>query len=220
MNISDTVIIDAPATTVTSPFSISGKATPGAKVVVYEPGGAVRYDDDNLYADPNGNWSIPQVTKPDGSYMVCSQQSLNGQTSPWSPIQYYNVQPPKSSVQPNTGTPGPNIDYDSLLKNEIFNTANKKENYVDPRTGLFNAYFPIASLIANAAQGPNLDIDLFYRPNKSNRLGVGLGWGLRLSSYDILRKTLTLSTGVSIDNPISMSAEEVLKSLIPESNSG
>ena len=143
--------------------------------------------------------------------MVCAQQSMNGQTSPWSSEQYYNVQAPKSPVQSNPGTPGPNIDYDSLLKNELFNTANKKENYVDPRTGLFNAYFPVASLVANAAQGPNLDIDFFYRPYTTNRMGIGAGWKLRLSSYDLFYRTLTLSTGVSIDNPNGMDPREILR---------
>ncbi|NWE67608.1 hypothetical protein HX857_02740 [Pseudomonas gingeri] len=193
-------VIDAPAGPLTSPFTISGKATPNAKVMVYRSGGQPRYDNDQLYADAYGNWSIPNVNEEVGTYPIVAYQSANGQDSGWSGEQYYTVQS------------GPGIDYDSLLKNEIFNTANKKENYVDPRTGLFNAYFPIVSLIANAAQGPNLDIDLFYRPSKVDRFGIGTGWKFRLSSYDLIYKTLTLSTGVSVDNPSNMDGRDVLRS--------
>ncbi|WP_445571380.1 RHS repeat domain-containing protein [Pseudomonas sp. E102] len=84
------VSINAPVGPV-SPFTISGVASPGAKVVVYAPGGAVRYDNNKLYADANGNWSITNVRKPVGTYPVTAQQSLNGQTSGWSTTQKYVV---------------------------------------------------------------------------------------------------------------------------------
>ncbi|MBV6752496.1 hypothetical protein KV580_19425 [Pseudomonas chlororaphis] len=192
-------LIDTPAGPVTSPFTISGKAVPGAKVMVYRSGAGKRYDNDALYADAYGNWSITNVTEEVGTYPIVAFQIAHGQQSDWTAEQNYIVQS------------GPGIDYDSFLKNETFNTTSKKENYVDPRTGLFNAYFPIVSLAANAAQGPNLDIDFFYRPYSFNTMGIGAGWKIRLSSYDLIHRTLTLSTGVSIDNPNGMDPREILR---------
>ena len=102
--ITNAPLINAPTNAVTSPFTISGTATPHAKIQVYTPGGAARYDDDNVYADAAGNWSIADVARTDGAYAVVAQQSLNGQSSPWTDEVYYTVQPAAASF-PITNAP-------------------------------------------------------------------------------------------------------------------
>ncbi|WP_248746290.1 RHS repeat-associated core domain-containing protein [Pseudomonas sp. MWU12-2037] len=205
MKTSDVAVIDTPPPgcplTRQTP-SLSGTGFPGATVEIWQKNSSLLAQGS---VQNNNRWRITLADLAQGTttFTVSIRQVLGNMTSEWRDFSF--------TVQEYIAQPGPDIDYDSLLKNEIVNTTNKKENYVDPRTGLFNAYFSIASLTANAAQGPNLDIDFFYRPYSFNAMGIGVGWKLRLSSYNLLYKTLTLSTGVSIAKPNDIDPRETLR---------
>lgn len=86
-------------------------------------------------------------------------------------------------------------DWNGVESKTIFNTSSTDATAVDPRTGLFNAYIPLAQINANAGQGPTLDLALRYSPLVDNSAGLGDGWALRLSSYSFADKALRLSTG-------------------------
>lgn len=68
---------------------------------------------------------------------------------------------------------------------------------VDPRTGMYNYQFSIATLTGNAGLGPNLNIGLAYSPLTTTNIGFGSGFSLLFSRYDKSTKTLQLSTGES-----------------------
>jgi RHS repeat-associated protein len=66
---------------------------------------------------------------------------------------------------------------------------------VDPRTGLFNISLPLVNLRAGNLAGPVLALSLNYSPLSLRNEGFGKGFALNLTRYDVLTRTLHLSTG-------------------------
>ncbi len=67
---------------------------------------------------------------------------------------------------------------------------------VDPRTGIFSANMPIASLAGNSGLGPEIELALSYNPfSQTNTYGFGIGCTLGLSYYSFETRTLYMSTG-------------------------
>ena len=68
---------------------------------------------------------------------------------------------------------------------------------VDPRTGLYTFNLCLGGIHSVALNGPSLDINLQFSPLNTLDSGLGAGWVLPLSRYDLLSNTLSLSSGDS-----------------------
>lgn len=77
----------------------------------------------------------------------------------------------------------------------IFNTTTQKRNCVDPRTGLFEVYVPLPSVIGNIGSGPVVDMSLFYTPVVNNFAALGDGWSFAFTTYHEAQQLLTLHSG-------------------------
>lgn len=77
----------------------------------------------------------------------------------------------------------------------IFNATTQKRNAVDPRTGLFEAYVPLPSIVGNNGEGPVVDMSLFYSPLVNNHAGLGDGWSFAFTCYREEQGQLTLHSG-------------------------
>lgn len=89
-------------------------------------------------------------------------------------------------------------DYGNTERSEIFDTLGQTETGVDPRTGLFHAHYPVATLQGLSGLGPLCDLTLHYSALRGNEAGLGDGWAWRFSSLDVRDRTLTLANGVRI----------------------
>lgn len=89
-------------------------------------------------------------------------------------------------------------DYGNTERSEIFDTLGQGESGVDPRTGLFHAHYPVATLQGRNGLGPICDLTLHYSALRGNEAGLGDGWAWRFSSLDVRDRCLTLATGVRI----------------------
>lgn len=83
----------------------------------------------------------------------------------------------------------------------VFSNAFNFEEFlkggVDPRTGMYTFNLSLGSIHSVAMNGPSLDINLQFNPLNSRDTGLGAGWELPLSRYDLLNQTLSLSSGDS-----------------------
>jgi hypothetical protein len=107
---------------------------------------------------------------------------------------------PISSFRRDEGkTPDSHLcaDYGNTYRSEVFDVSGQTNTGVDPRTGLFNAYYPLASLMGLEGRGPVCDLGMHYSPTRANEAGLGDGWAFNFSSYDNRARTLTLSSGQS-----------------------
>ena len=77
----------------------------------------------------------------------------------------------------------------------IFNATTQRRNVVDPRTGLFETYFRLSSVIGNDGNGPVIDISLHNTPVVNNRMSLGDGCFIPMTQYDETRGKLTLYSG-------------------------
>jgi len=89
-------------------------------------------------------------------------------------------------------------DYGNTSRSELFDTTGHGEAGVDPRTGLFHAHYPVASLQGLQGQGPAVDLTLHYSALRANEAGLGDGWAWRFSSVDVRDRLLTLADGAQI----------------------
>jgi len=89
-------------------------------------------------------------------------------------------------------------DYGNTERSEIFDTLGQGESGVDPRTGLFHAHYPVATLQGRNGLGPICDLTLHYSALRGNEAGLGDGWAWRFSSLDVRDRCLTLANGVRI----------------------
>lgn len=64
---------------------------------------------------------------------------------------------------------------------QLFDTQSPMIHGVNPQTGNFHTYIPIASLVGNNGLGPTLDINLFYSPDMQDL--IFKNWALRFSHY-------------------------------------
>ena len=77
----------------------------------------------------------------------------------------------------------------------IFNATTQKRNVVDPRTGLFEVYIPLPSVVGNAGNGPVFDMSLHNTPVVNNQAALGDGWFCCMTNYCEHHKKLTLHSG-------------------------
>ncbi|PYC28621.1 RHS repeat-associated core domain-containing protein [Pseudomonas mosselii] len=89
-------------------------------------------------------------------------------------------------------------DYGNTSRSELFDTTGHRESGVDPRTGLFHAHYPVASLQGLHGQGPACDLILHYSALRANEAGLGDGWAWRFSSVQMRERLLTLADGVQV----------------------
>ncbi|MBC3412859.1 hypothetical protein HU720_16295 [Pseudomonas sp. SWRI51] len=106
----------------------------------------------------------------------------------------------KAPAAPPAYTPNNHLceDYGNTCGSEVFDTAGESETGVDPRTGLFHAHYPIATLQGLRGRGPVCDLTLHYSPLRGNEAGLGDGWAWRFASLEIRDRRLTLADGVTL----------------------
>ncbi|WP_082056637.1 RHS repeat domain-containing protein [Pseudomonas sp. 10-1B] len=78
-----------------------------------------------------------------------------------------------------------------------FNFSSFMQSSVDPRTGLYTLSIALPSLNANDHCGPDLPLELNFSPMSNDNKGFGMGWSLKLSSFNITTGMLSLHTGES-----------------------
>lgn len=78
-----------------------------------------------------------------------------------------------------------------------FNFSSFMQSSVDPRTGLYTLSIALPSLNANELCGPDLPLQLNFNPMSNDNNGFGIGWSLKLSSFNITTGMLSLHTGES-----------------------
>lgn len=83
------------------------------------------------------------------------------------------------------------------VHSNAFNFSSYVQTGVDPRTGQYTIALKLPELKANALQGPDFELSLFYTPLNTEDSGFGKGWNMQLSQ---VRKTqgsevVTLSSG-------------------------
>lgn len=89
-------------------------------------------------------------------------------------------------------------DYSCTLQSEPYDVSGSVENGIDPRTGLFHAHYPIATLHGIEGLGPVVDLNIHYSARRANECALGDGWAFRFSSFDNRLRLLTLGTGQTI----------------------
>ncbi|MGB9091335.1 MAG: hypothetical protein WCC29_17345, partial [Pseudomonas farsensis] len=106
----------------------------------------------------------------------------------------------KAPAAPPAYTPNNHLceDYGNTCGSEVFDTGGESETGVDPRTGLFHAHYPIATLQGLRGRGPVCDLTLHYSPLRGNEAGLGDGWAWRFASLEIRDRRLTLADGVTL----------------------
>lgn len=77
----------------------------------------------------------------------------------------------------------------------IFNATTRRENVVDPRTGLFEVCVQMPQITGNNGNGPVFYSGLCYTPTSNNEAGLGDGWDLSFTHYSAKFKTLTFHSG-------------------------
>lgn len=83
----------------------------------------------------------------------------------------------------------------AAVHSNAFNFLSFVQTGVDPRTGLYTVGLSLPPVAANGLTGPTLSASLAFNPMQTDDRGFGIGWGLRLSSYDAVAKVLRLSSG-------------------------
>lgn len=83
------------------------------------------------------------------------------------------------------------------VHSNAFNFSSYVQTGVDPRTGQYTVAIKLPELKANALQGPDFELSLFYTPLNTEDSGFGKGWNMQLSQ---VRKTqgsevVTVSSG-------------------------
>lgn len=84
----------------------------------------------------------------------------------------------------------------SIFSN-AFNFAEFLSGGVDPRTGLYTFQLSLGAINSLALNGPSPEIRLQFSPLDTFDSGLGRGWSLPLSRYDLANHTLSLSSGDS-----------------------
>jgi hypothetical protein len=115
----------------------------------------------------------------------------------WHASQAVSFTPPKA-LKAHTEISYLCEDYGNTSRSEVFDTTGHGESGVDPRTGLFHAHYPVASLQGLQGQGPAVDLTLHYSALRANEAGLGDGWAWRFSSVHVRDRLLTLADGAQI----------------------
>ena len=89
------------------------------------------------------------------------------------------------------------------VQSNAFNFMSFAQGSVDPRTGIYGFTVDLPALNANLQRGPTLPLSLAFNPLNGDNVGLGRGWSLTSSRYDLKDGMLSLHTGESfqvIDN--------------------
>jgi RHS repeat-associated protein len=130
-------------------------------------------------------------------------EQVVGHIGAYSETQFWQAVQPVSYIPPEALKPYEPItllceDYGNTERSEIFDTLGQGESGVDPRTGLFHAHYPVATLQGLNGLGPICDLTLHYSALRANEAGLGDGWAWRFSGLDVRDRCLTLANGVRI----------------------
>ncbi len=83
--------------------------------------------------------------------------------------------------------------------NEFFsqsqNFIGSQQTGIDPRTGAFTLYLPLANINANYGMGPEISLSLTSSSFSQENEGFGVSFGLPFTTYDKTNRLLRLSTG-------------------------
>jgi RHS repeat-associated protein len=135
---------------------------------------------------------------------ICgTEEQTVGHIGAFNATQFWQSPQPVSFTLPSALTPySPTSllceDYGNTERSEIFDTLGQGESGVDPRTGLFHAHYPVATLQGLSGLGPICDLTLHYSALRGNEAGLGDGWAWRFSSLDVRERCLTLANGMRI----------------------
>lgn len=80
----------------------------------------------------------------------------------------------------------------------IFNATTQKRNVVDPRTGLYEVFIPLPSIVGNNGSGPVFETGLHGTPSINNALGLGDDISISVTTYSVARSLLTFHSGETI----------------------
>jgi len=83
----------------------------------------------------------------------------------------------------------------SAVQSNAFNFGEFVSGGVDPRTGMYTCAFSLGKLHSADLNGPELALSLGFNPLNQADAGFGIGWSLTMTSYDVLSKVMTLSSG-------------------------
>ncbi|MDD2045987.1 RHS repeat-associated core domain-containing protein [Pseudomonas putida] len=89
-------------------------------------------------------------------------------------------------------------DYGNTMGSEVFDAGGASETGVEPRTGLFHAHYPVATLQGLGGRGPVCELTLHYSALRGNEAGLGDGWAWRFASLETRDRRLTLADGMTI----------------------
>lgn len=84
---------------------------------------------------------------------------------------------------------------------ELFNTTSQKRTFVDARTGLFEVFVPLPTVLCNDGLGPAIDLSLAYTPMVNNTAGLGDGWSFAFTTYNEKNRQLRLHSGEAVHLP-------------------
>ncbi|AZE55576.1 hypothetical protein C4K03_3423 [Pseudomonas synxantha] len=87
------------------------------------------------------------------------------------------------------------VDPSNSEEDSIFNATTQKRNVVDPRTGLFEAFIPLPSIVGNDGSGPVFEMGLHCAPTFNNRFALGDGCFFAVTTYSTALNRLTLHSG-------------------------
>ncbi|MEJ5060073.1 MULTISPECIES: RHS repeat-associated core domain-containing protein [unclassified Pseudomonas] len=85
----------------------------------------------------------------------------------------------------------------ALVFSNAFNFDDFLSGGVDPRTGLYTFNLSLGNIHSSTLNGPSFNINLQFSPLDTLDTGLGAGWSIPLSRYDVLNNTLSLSSGDS-----------------------
>lgn len=151
-------------------------------------------------------WRGPLTNQAYDLYLDCPESERGkaaltvGHIGALQPSQFWRDPKPVSFTPPKALKPQNKIsflceDYGYTHRSELFDTTGHGEAGVDPRTGLFHAHYPVASLQGLLGQGPAVDLTLHYSALRANEAGLGDGWAWRFSSVEVRSRLLTLADG-------------------------
>ncbi|CAB1400476.1 YD repeat protein [Pseudomonas fluorescens] len=100
----------------------------------------------------------------------------------------------------------------SAVQSNAFNFGEFVSGGVDPRTGMYTCAFSLGKLHSADLNGPELALSLGFNPLNQADAGFGIGWSLTMTSYDVLSKVMTLSSGErykAVETPDSLHFKEM-----------
>ncbi|WP_131107395.1 RHS repeat-associated core domain-containing protein [Pseudomonas sp. Sample_10] len=86
-------------------------------------------------------------------------------------------------------------DKQASIHSNAFNFDGFLVGGVDPRTGIYNCSLSLGELNSGRLNGPHMPIRLFFSPLNGSDSGLGQGWSMALTRYDVTSGMFILSGG-------------------------